>query len=323
LKASVVEEQLQRLAGISRQVVVEAVPGDEDGLGWRTRVTYAVGEDDRPGLRRHRSHDVIPIDRCAIAHPVVQSIGVESHTWPGVGSVAAVGTSRGERQVIVEPGQRDIDVPDLDDDVSITVLDERGRPRVTHGEGAVFEYAGGRRWRVSGGGFWQVHPGAAEALLDAVLETVRPVPGDRVLDLYSGVGLFAGILAGEVGEDGSVAAIEGDRAAVADARHNLSDLRQVSIHAGPVDRVLERNTDLAADIVVLDPPRAGAKLPVVAEIVKRGPRAIAYVACDPAALARDINTFAAHGYALAGLRAFDLFPMTHHVECVASLKPAP
>ncbi|WP_222850975.1 class I SAM-dependent RNA methyltransferase [Phytoactinopolyspora mesophila] len=323
LKAKVVEEQLRRLAGLTREVHVEAVPGDEDGLGWRTRVTYAIGDDDHAGLRRHRSHDVIPIDRCAIAHPVVRSIGVESRSWPGVTSVEAVGSVSGERQVIVEPGQRDVEPPDLDDDVSVTMLDERGRPRIIRGDGAVTETAAGRRWRVTGGGFWQVHPGAAETLVEAVIESLRPRPGERVLDLYSGVGLFAGVLADAVGDGGSVAAVEGDRVAVTDARHNLSDLPHVSVHAGPVDRVLGRKSDLAADIVVLDPPRAGAKLPVVAEIARRGPRAISYVACDPAALARDISTFAAHGYELTGLRAFDLFPMTHHVECVAILKPVP
>ncbi|WP_166350266.1 class I SAM-dependent RNA methyltransferase [Phytoactinopolyspora limicola] len=318
LKAAVVEEQLRRLAGVERTVVVEPVPGDDAGLGWRTRVTYAVGDDDRAGLRRHRSHEIVPIDTCLIAHPGVRSVGVEERGWPGVTSVAATASGTGDQQLIVEPGQRDVELPELPTDVSVSILDERGRPQPHQGDGTVTEVAAGRRWRVSGGGFWQVHPGAADALVDAVARAVAARPGERVLDLYSGVGLFAGALAAQVGPSGAVVAVEGDRRAVADARHNLADLPQVTVESGPVDRVLSRAGDLAADIVVLDPPRAGAKLPVVAEISRLRPRVVAYVACDPAALARDVATFAAHGYELTDLRAFDLFPMTHHVECVAT-----
>jgi tRNA/tmRNA/rRNA uracil-C5-methylase (TrmA/RlmC/RlmD family) len=345
LKAGVVEEQLSRLAGIERDVVVELVPRDDDqgdadqgdadqgdadqddadqddGLGWRTRVTYAVDAEDRPGLRRHRSHDVVPIKECLIAHPGVRSIGVEGRRWPGVDSVEAVAASSGERLVVVEPGQRGVDVPELPGDVSVVLTQDRGRSRVLNGRPEVTEIAAGRRWRVTGGGFWQVHPGAAETLSAAVLEALAPEPGERALDLYSGVGLFAAALADRVGRGGSVTTVEGDRQAVADARHNLGDLPQVRIMSGPVDRVLDRHPDIRADVVVLDPPRAGAKLAVVSAIAERRPRAVAYVACDPAALARDLATFASHGYELAGLRAFDLFPMTHHVECVAHLTAA-
>jgi tRNA/tmRNA/rRNA uracil-C5-methylase (TrmA/RlmC/RlmD family) len=81
--------------------------------------------------------------------------------------------------------------------------------------------------------------------------------------------------------------------------------------------VLATSYDEPFDLVVLDPPRDGAKKAVVDQIVDRAPRAVAYVACDPAALGRDVALFAEHGYTLSALRAFDLFPMTHHVECVA------
>ena len=83
--------------------------------------------------------------------------------------------------------------------------------------------------------------------------------------------------------------------------------------------MLAAEYDAPFDLVVLDPPRVGAKRKVVEQVVDRRPRAVAYVACDPAALARDVAIFAEHGYRLASLRAFDLFPMTHHVECVAHL----
>lgn len=293
MKALVVEEQLSRLAGISRKVHVEAVEGDDEGLGWRTRVRYTVGPDGRLGLRRHRSHDVEPIDRCLIAHPAVRAADVLSANWDDAESVEVVASSTGD---------------------TLTLID--GEPR----RGFVTESAVGRLWRVTGGGFWQVHPGAANVLVDAVLDATAPQPGEHAVDLYAGVGLFAGVLAQRLGPRGSVLAVEGSRSAVKDARRNLRDLPTIEIVAGRVDRVLRgRRADETADVVVLDPPRTGAKADVVRLIARRRPRVVAYVACDPAALARDVATFAEEGFQLTGLRAFDVFPMTHHVECVATL----
>jgi tRNA/tmRNA/rRNA uracil-C5-methylase (TrmA/RlmC/RlmD family) len=168
-------------------------------------------------------------------------------------------------------------------------------------------------------GFWQVHPEAAPVLVGAVLDVLDPRPGERVLDLYAGVGLFARFLADRVGEGTRVVAVEGDRAAARHAKANLAGHRTAEVGAGPVDRVLATSYDEPFDLVVLDPPREGARRTVVEQVADRAPRAVAYVACDPAALARDVAIFAEHGYRLGSLRAFDLFPMTHHVECVALL----
>jgi len=181
---------------------------------------------------------------------------------------------------------------------------------------------GSREYGVAAGGFWQVHPAAPRVLVDAVLDVLRPRRGEAALDLYAGVGLFAGFLAVAVGETGAVVAIEGSRTAVVHARANLADLPQATAITGAVDRVLASSYDDPVDLVVLDPPREGAKRVVVEQVAARAPRAVAYVACDPAALARDVAIFAERGYRITALRAFDLFPMTHHVECVALLEPA-
>jgi tRNA/tmRNA/rRNA uracil-C5-methylase (TrmA/RlmC/RlmD family) len=178
---------------------------------------------------------------------------------------------------------------------------------------------GERTFRVDPDGFWQSHVEAPRVLVEAVLSMVAPEPGERVLDLYAGVGLFAAYLADAVGSTGRVVAVEGSRVACRDARSNLPGW--VRVEHGSVDRVLWSAYDEPFDVVVLDPPREGARRKVVAQIADRAPRAVAYVACDPAALARDVAAFAELGYALQSLRAFDLFPMTHHVECVALLTP--
>ena len=296
LKAEVVREQLSHLAHLDVAVDVEPVPGDVDGLGWRTRVTWAVAEDGSAGLRRHRSHEVVPVDSCRIAHPLVDDAGVTRRTWPGAGSVeVSASVATGDRLVL----------PD-------------GR-----GDGVLTEVVGDRSFRVTGGGFWQVHPGAARTLLAAVMDGLRPQPGDTALDLYGGVGLFAARLAEVVGPTGRVTLVESNRVAVADARHNLAEFPAVRVEYGRVDHVLRRLRTGRADLVVLDPPRSGAGRAVVDLVARQvRPRRVAYVACDPAALARDLTWFAERGYRLTGLRAFDIFPMTHHVECVAVLEPA-
>ena len=109
------------------------------------------------------------------------------------------------------------------------------------------------------------------------------------------------------------------RRACRHARANLAPLESAAVECGPTDRVLRAQLDEPFDLVVLDPPREGARRAVVEQVVERRPRAVAYVACDPAALGRDVAIFAEHGYELTAIRAFDLFPMTSHVEAVALL----
>jgi tRNA/tmRNA/rRNA uracil-C5-methylase (TrmA/RlmC/RlmD family) len=182
---------------------------------------------------------------------------------------------------------------------------------------AVTVDAAGRRWSIPPGGFWQVHPGAPDVLTQAVVEFTGASPGEHVLDLYAGVGLFAGVLA-EQAPGVRVTAVESSREAADAARTNLADLPAVEVVRARVDRWLGHGRPMA-DAVVLDPPRKGAGRAVVERLAAARPRVVVYVACDPAALARDVALFGNHGYRLTDLRGYDLFPMTAHVECVARL----
>ena len=248
---------------------------DPDDLGWRTRMRYHRGPEGW-GLRARASHEVVPLPAsgCLIAAPDLRT------------PRAAVGAATADGPVWVTPGD----------------------------ELVVRERAAGHDWAVRADGFWQVHPRAADTLVDAVLAGLAPRAGERALDLYCGVGLFSGALA-DAGV--RVTGVEGGRDAVDLARRNVPGAR---FHAGSVDRVLRRLTG-RTDLVVLDPPRVGAGRAVVEDVCARRPRAVAYVACDPAALARDLATARGCGYESDSIRAFDLFPMTHHVECVAILRP--
>jgi tRNA/tmRNA/rRNA uracil-C5-methylase (TrmA/RlmC/RlmD family) len=183
---------------------------------------------------------------------------------------------------------------------------------------SVTESVLGHGFQVAGDGFWQVHSEAPRVLVETVMALLQPRPGEQALDLYAGVGLFSSFLAEAVGPSGHVTSIEGNRTASRLATSNLARFSHATVTCGAV----ERSVNGPADIVVLDPPRAGAKRPVVDAIAALHPRAVAYVACDPAALARDVAYFGEAGYEMTALRAFDLFPMTHHVECVALLVPS-
>ena len=307
LLGDVVREQLRRLAGITWDGEVEAV--DPEAFDWRTRMQFAVDDEGRPGLRKHRSHEIIPVDRCLIAHPDLPD--VLGRRWDAE-SVEAIVSSTGDKLLVT-----DASIPDEVEAAVDGVVAVDGTTR--GGRGAVTERVLAADFRVSGSGFWQVHPDAATTLVEAVIDAAEVTAGDTVLDLYAGVGLFTTFLADEAGEGGVVLSVESDRGASRDARRNLHDFPQVRLVGASVERALQDGSlGESADVVVLDPPRTGAKK-AVAGIVGLSPRRIVYVACDPAALARDLASFAARGYVLEGLRAFALFPMTHHVECVAVL----
>lgn len=338
-KEAVVREQLRRLGGLTEAEVdglapqVRPLPGGP--LGWRTRVRYTVDAADRAGLLKHRSHEVVPVDRCLIAHPTVQAAPVvpaSGRRWPGVDAVEVVASAAGE--VVVTPvggsaprsagtsgagSDAPSELPDaMSDAMSGAVSDALPGP-VTQ----VTESAAGRRWRLPAGAFWQVHPAAADTLVTSVLDLLRPRPGESAWDLYGGAGLFAAAVAGRTGPHGRVTMVESAPAGVAAARLNLADLPRIEVVAARVETALTRRRITGpVDLVVLDPPRAGAGARVVAGIAAATRRAVAYVACDPAALARDVRTFRDLGWSLTALHGYDCFPMTRHVECVALLTPA-
>jgi tRNA/tmRNA/rRNA uracil-C5-methylase (TrmA/RlmC/RlmD family) len=345
MKAAVIGQQLRRLAGIDMPVSVEALPGDgpdgepdheqitarggTPGLGWRTRVQFAVRPDGVAGLRAHRSHEVVDIGDCLIAHPAIRELDVPGHDWSGAATVEAeAGTQecsivvtsedrpRGGRQRQGNQGQGS---------QARGRSQQRGRQagrRRTLVEGRPYltQQAAGRWWQVGVSGFWQVHPAAADVLAESVRDALEPKPGDSVLDLYCGAGLFAGVLAPLVGPEGAVTGIESDAGAVKDARQNLAEFPWARAHRADVAAVMDDDRLASAGLVVADPPRSGLAREVVAFLTGASAATrFAYVSCDPATLARDLALLTAGGWTLASLRAFDAFPMTHHVECVAAL----
>jgi tRNA/tmRNA/rRNA uracil-C5-methylase (TrmA/RlmC/RlmD family) len=317
LKAALVAEQLRRVAGVAWRVEVEELPGAPDGLGWRTRVAFSADADGRVGLFRHRSHDLELIEACLIASAGVEALGIESLTWPMIKEIEAFAPADGGTALVAAHStrRRAERVPRLSASVVVDAI-------VVSGRGSTHTEVLGHRYRISAGVFWQVHPEAPATLAAAVLAALAPRPGDNVADLYAGAGLFSAQLARAVGPHGSVLAVERDARACADAVHNTATLGNVEVLHRPVTATVLADHLASVSSVVLDPAREGAGREVMTALVTTAHLTrLVYVACEPSSFARDLKVALDHGWTMTGLRSFDLFPMTEHVELVATLEP--
>ncbi len=294
LKSDVITEQFSRIAKKEIRVEVEAVG---DPIGWRTRAIATTNRNGKLGFYKSRSHSITAVDDCIICVKGMNFSEIALRPLKGDVRVEISASSKGERTIALAPTRGE------------------EKARITEGQAVLHEVVHGKTLEVSQESFWQSHVRAPEVLTDVVLDFARFNDGEHVLDLYGGVGLFTAAIIDVVGPDGQVDLIEGSKVATEDARRNFIEFKNVTIATGDVAKLLPRVT--SADVVVLDPPREGAGKEVITQITALNPRAIVYVACDPAALARDTTYLEDHSYTLAKLSAFDLFPMTHHIECVA------
>jgi tRNA/tmRNA/rRNA uracil-C5-methylase (TrmA/RlmC/RlmD family) len=290
LKEDVITEQFARIAKMDIRVQVEEV---SPSLGWRTQATIGSDKKGRAGFYASRTNTIMAIDDCLVLHPSIGYPKIHSQSW--------------------EPGAR-IQVSASTDGTSRLVAGD-----VVQGEQIQIFTVNGKSYQVSPDSFWQSNVNAPKVLIDCVNEFADVRVGDHVLDLYGGVGLFALQLHESIGAGGRIDLVEGSKSATADAAVNFAGKENVKIYTGDVEKILPRFSH--ADVVILDPPRDGAKKNVIASLVECKPRAIVYVACDPAALARDSALLRDANYTLEKIRAFDLFPMTHHIECVALFTP--
>jgi len=296
LKSDVITEQFARIAKMDLRIEVEEV---SPALHWRTRSIATTNSVGRLGFYGARSHNVVAIDDCIIMAADMKMPELAARSWKADVRIEIALSSMKER--------------------NIALATKESKARLTEGNQTLHEEVMGKVLEVSQDSFWQSNASAAATLTHAVLDYAELRNGDHVLDLYGGVGLFTSVMVDIVGIDGAIDLIEGSKSATADATRNFAKNPNVKIATGDVAHHLPRIT--SADVVVLDPPREGAGKTVVSEILRLTPRRVVYVACDPAALARDTGYFLETGYTLSTIRAFDLFPMTHHIECVALFLP--
>lgn len=294
LKSDVIKEQFSRIAKMQVEIEVEEV---SKATHWRTRAIATTNQTGKLGFYKSRSHTVVPVSDCLIC---VEDLGIKEladSQLEGDMRVEVSASNTGERTIALAPSRGE------------------EKARVSEGPVVLHENVLGKVLEVSQASFWQSNEKAPEVLTQAVLQFADLKSGEHVLDLYGGVGLFTAAILDAVGASGHVDLIEGSKVATADASRNFAQYSNIMIATGDVAKLLPRIT--AADVVVLDPPRDGAGKEAVTQIARLAPRSIVYVACDPAALARDTTYLADHNYSLEKIRAFDLFPMTHHIECVA------
>ncbi|BDZ51578.1 23S rRNA methyltransferase [Frondihabitans sucicola] len=309
LKRQVLVDALTRMGKVDEEttkgITVEALDGDDDlsGTRWRTRIRLHVDEAGRPGPYAARSHTVVAVDDLPLATEAVEAAAPLEQLFAGEEQIDVLAPSDGGARLIVG-----------------------SQARTT-----VVERVGDREFRLDDGGFWQVHRLAAGTLTAAVQDLIDPErfdPRAMNLDLYGGVGLLAAAVGDRFGQATRITSVESDTRATDHAAENLAEWIGAAAVTGRVERWI---TELATTsspgerqrlrdaTVVLDPPRSGAGREVVERIASIEPAQIVYVACDPVALARDIALFAERGYQLQDLRAFDLFPNTHHLETVVRL----
>ena len=286
LKSDVITEQFARIAKMDLKVTVEEVA---EPLHWRTRAILNIDGSGNAGFFGSRSHNSIQIDDCLTCVPELKLTEVTSRIWQPNSKLEISANKLGDR--IIASGE------------------------VIEGSEKLVEVVGSNNFQVSHSSFWQSHKSAPTVLTDAVMQYAELQSGDQVLDLYGGVGLFTAAALTAVGATGRVDLVEASSSAIGDAKINFENTSNVNIYLGEVAKIMPRIG--SADVIILDPPRDGAGQLVLQQISVLNPKRIVYVACDPAALARDCAFANDLGWNLTKVRAFDLFPMTHHIEMVA------
>ncbi|MCI1219355.1 MAG: RNA methyltransferase [Bifidobacterium sp.] len=339
-KSATISEQMRRMGHVEiNDVPVERIANDEavQGLHWRTRVEMVADDEGRPSMRRRGTHVRVPITTMPLASHAELAVMGRHGLWNG-------GLEPGARIRVVVPEPR---MPQ-----SEVVQTNGGQPGST-GDEALLDAIGSNYaiqiegvtiagsdelretaiigntqffYHVDAAGFWQVHRMAPLVLPEYVISLARQAAAGTaapvIWDLFSGSGLFTLPLMSCV-PGVRAFSVEGSAVAVRNARKNLSDIGvqrdQCEAQVGDVAKTLKHvpRTLAHPTVVVLDPPRAGARREVCIRIAAADPSAIIYIACDPTSLARDTATLTGLGYALTSIRGFDIYPMTHHVETIA------
>ena len=290
LKKIIIQDQFNRIAKIDiNPEVISTEP--LTGLNWRSRLDLAISNNGKTGLYSHRSNEIIEIDECLIAVEQINKSKVFSKYWNTSDRLSISVSS--ENELNVNQAGKNI----LGSDELKEVVDDN-------------------TYTISPKSFWQSHKNAPRLLLQQVRKYAKIKLGDRICDLYGGAGLFTAPMAKLTGEAGEVHLIERDNDCIKDAKKMFKTKKNIIIHHGKVEQKLGKIKNI--DIIILDPPRNGAGKQVIHQIIDKKPKSIVYVSCDPTSLARDTKILIDNNYTLSNVLGLDLFPMTHHIECIAS-----
>ena len=292
LKKNVLKDLFNRIAKIEINphfISIDPI----NGLNWRSRLDLAVSKNKKVGLYAHKSNKIIEIDECLIALKKINDSGVFSKEWNTESKISLSVSS--ENQININTWNKNIS-----DYKKLTEIVEDND------------------YTISPNSFWQSHKNAPRLLLQQVIKYSDVKLGDRICDLYGGVGLFTSAMSKISGKEGELHLIERDNSCINDAKLMFQNKKNIIIHHGNVEQKLGKIKKI--DIIILDPPRNGASKQVINQIIEKQPRSIVYISCNPASLARDTKILVNSNYTLNKVIGLDLFPMTHHIECIASFK---
>ncbi len=317
-KETVVREQLMRIAGVEDAPLKTIVPSPQPWL-YRNSVQFHLAEDGRLGFQANQSHRVVPVEVCYLPAAAL------NETWPRFDFEALPGLERIEfrqgddEDVLVLLEGEPTDLPEVEVEMSLSLVHHSAVGEILLAGNDFTQISVlGKTFIVSATSFFQVNTAQAEKLVAYVLEQVQPDKHKTVLDVYCGVGLFSAFIAEKAGE---CIAIELSPSACRDFAENLDAFENVSLYEGAAEDVLPA-LEIKADVVLVDPPRAGLDVKALDAIVTTGAQCIVYVSCDPSTLARDIKRLSKAGYQLQSVQPFDLFPQTYHVETVVLMSRA-
>jgi len=313
-KQDMVFDPLVRQGRIADPPVLPVLAMD-DPWAYRNHVQFAVDPSGALGFQGARSHDVVPVERCLLLHPLLdelhQALDVE---WPELERLSLrAGIHTGRQMIILETHGDEI--PELDVTLPVSCVFRRsdGLDVAIIGQDTYLETIHDRPFQVSASSFFQVNTLQAEAMLDVVAKYLEPDPADVLLDVYCGVGTICLSFQDQVG---TVIGIEEHPAAIEDAWINAAEDEAVTLIQARAEDVLPQLEERVTKVVI-DPPRQGCKPQVIEALIRLGAERIVYVSCNPATLARDACLLAEGGYRLLEAQPIDMFPQTYHIETVS------
>ena len=295
-KRNKVLDALKRVAGLENIEVLPVIPSPRQ-YGYRNHARFTVGKSGDLGFVNRETRRFVRIDNCMLMHEGINRILGRLQDRCGETTQLAIRAGRETGDYLVQPLLKSPDI------ATVT------------GQKHYVESVAGREFRVASPSFFQVNIDQAAQLTDVVRHAAKLEGHEVLVDAYTGVGTFAILLAPYVSK---VYAIEESSAAVADARVNAEGIDNVEFRVGKTEEVLSDLVE-TPDVVILDPPRAGCQASALDKLARIGAPRLVYVSCDPETLARDLKLLCAGNYEIDHIQPLDMFPQTHHVECVATL----
>ena len=295
-KREKVTDALQRVGDFANPPVSEVKPSPNE-YGYRNHARFTINREGALGYVNRETRQFVRIDKCLLMHDGVNKLLEELQDNCGETTQLSIRASKYSGDFLVQPYMVHPDI------------------RVTTGQKKYTESVDGHEFLVSSPSFFQVNVDQAAAAAGIVRDRLHLTQDDVLLDAYTGVGTFAILLASSVKQ---VIAVEESSAAVADAKQNAGGLSNLEFVLGRTEDVLRR-LPVTPAVVVLDPPRSGCQPRALESLIEMAPSRVAYVSCDAETLGRDLKILCAGGYRLDEVAPLDMFPQTHHVECVALL----